>query len=169
MKRALVAALLLTLASCGDQSSAPLPSDRSGAGPLEARCEVGDQVRVTVFVEAPNGRAFGVHTRVRYPAVLAIPGRADDQSVFDRVQLAPALPTPSRGESDETVPHALIVVNDQDTDFDGVDDRIHVLVASIDTFPDGRFADLRFDCVSTIAWPSADLFACEVAGSPTST
>jgi hypothetical protein len=31
-------------------------------------------------------------------------------------------------------------------------------------FPDGRFIDVTFDCVTTIDWPTAGLFSCEVAG-----
>jgi hypothetical protein len=56
------------------------------------------------------------------------------------------------------------VVNDEDSDFDGVDDRVQALVIARTPFPDGEFADITFDCAATIEWPTGDLFACEVAG-----
>lgn len=148
--RSLVAAgLVLALAGCGDQSSAPAPGSR----PVETQCAAGDQVRVTVFVDAPNDRVYGMHTRVRYPAELSIPGHRDDPTVVDRVRFVLDASNIAR------------VVNDQDSDRDGVDDTIQALAAAaVETFPVGKFVEITFDCVTTTTSPRADLFPCQVAG-----
>ena len=159
--------LATSLAACGsDGGGAPRTAENGGSEGSSAttQCRAGSQVVVSVFVDGPGDRFYGMHTRLRYPASLAIPGHRDDQSVVDRVRFVLAMPTVRFDVPEQTFVNGSTVVNDEDSDFDGVDDRLQAVLIARDPFPDGKFIDVTFDCVDTIDWPTADAFGCEVAG-----
>jgi hypothetical protein len=165
--RAMAILLAATLAACGgDGGGAPRTAQNGGSegGTATTQCRTGSRVVVSVFVDGSDDRFYGMQTRLRYPASLAIPGHADDQSVADRVRFVVAMPIVRLDVPEETFVNGSTVVNDEDTDFDGIDDRLQAsLITAHDAFPDGKFIDVTFDCAETIDWPTADAFGCEVA------
>ena len=152
----IVACLVLWLAGCGgerESSSALQGADGSDVAE-KIECHAGDSVVVTVVVDAPGELVYGEHTRLRYPASLEIPGRANDRSVADRVQFVLPIPNPNSGLPIDAFSRGMTIVNDEDTDFDGIDDRVQTFMSSLTGFTDGTFVAIRFDCVDTIEWPS---------------
>ena len=163
----LLAIVLVALAGCGGDgggSPAALQNDGAEGGSQTTQCQAGSSVVARVMVAAPGDRFYGMHTRVVYPSSLSIPGRGGDQAAVDRVRFRVAMPTVRYDVPEATFTEGSSVVNDEDSDFDGVDDRVQALVIARTPFPDGEFADITFDCAATIEWPTGDLFACEVAG-----
>lgn len=163
----LLAATLLALVGCGGDgggSSASLQSDGAEGGNQTTQCQAGGTVVVSVVVDAPGDLFYGLHTQVRYPGVLDLPGRADFPSVAERVHFPLDVPPGRYDVPEEAFVNGTFIVNDEDTNSDGIDDRIQALLISRTPFPDGKFVDITFDCAETIDWPTADAFACYVAG-----
>ena len=159
-------ALALTLAACGHGGGTPsvVPNDGAVGGTETAQCRAGSQVVATVFFDGPGDRFYGIHTRLRYPASLAIPGHRDDQSVIDRVRFVVPMPPGRYDVPEATFANGSTVLNDEDSDRDGVDDRLNALLVAREAFSDGKYVDVTFDCVDTVEWPTADAFGCGVAG-----
>jgi hypothetical protein len=164
----MAAVLALTLLGCGGddgRSPAAVRNDGGEDGTRTTQCQAGQQVVVSVYLDTPDDQYYGGHTRLTYPRTVAIPGHADDRSVVDRVRFVLPLPDSASGVSDEVLANGVTVVNDEDVDGDGVDDRIQTLESSMtQPIADGKFVDVVFDCVETIAWPTAGDFTCDVAG-----
>jgi hypothetical protein len=161
-------ALAVTLAACGGGrhdggTPSAVPNDGAVGGNETVQCRAGGQVVVTVFFDGPGDRFYGVHTRLRYPTSLAIPGHRDDPSVVERVRFVVALPLGREDVPEETFRNGSTVLNDEDSDFDGVDDGLQAVLVAREAFADGKYIDVTFDCVDTIEWPTADAFGCEVA------
>ncbi len=122
--------------------SADFPCDTPG----EERCVAGQTVTVEFAIDTPYG---GASIALDYPPnVVDIPGSADDASVSERVTF---------------IPSGFTVVNDQDSDFDGTDDRLRAVFANIEQLtPAGPFMLVEFDCIEGSPVPDVGSFSCSV-------
>jgi hypothetical protein len=157
---------VLALAGCGgDSGSSNLSDAGTGtSGEQEALCRPGDRVVVSIFVDAPGELAHGMHTRLYYPRSMDIPGRLDDRSVIERVAFVVTRPNGSDDLPEEAFVNGLVLAVDEDSNQDGVDERVNALLGSpVEPFSDGKFVDVTLDCVESIPWPSTQDFRCEVA------
>ena len=159
MTRTLLLAILLCgLTGCGGDGSSDGQYAASGstdAPPAPADvCGVDERITVTVVVDAPVDRVYGMHTRLTYPAGVSIPGFRDDPSVQGRVTFLPPLLELEAGRPMRSV---LRTIHDEDY-------RVQTLMTSLDHFPDGPFVTITFDCVEGRPRPVAADFPCEVAG-----
>src|SRR5215210_4538525 len=100
-----IAALLtLALGGCGGDgggSSATVQSDGEAGGGKTTQCQAGNQVVATVYVDAPGDAFYGLHTRVRYPALFALPGRRDEPPVAERLRFVLDFPLVPHDVQDE--------------------------------------------------------------------
>lgn len=122
--------------------------------PQEEVCGADERITVTVIVDTPVDRLFGLHTRLSYPIGLTIPGVLDDASVKERVTFLPVQTALAAGHPLASV---ILTYNDED-------DRVQTLMTSLDSFADGPFVTITFDCVEGRTRPVADDFPCAVAG-----
>jgi hypothetical protein len=120
MRRILLACLAVALSGCGGgddrRSPTALQNDGGEGGTATTQCQVGGQVVVTVLVDGPGDAFYGMHTRLRYPASLALPGHRDDQSVVNRVRFVVAEPIVRLDVPEDTFADGSTVVNDEDSD-----------------------------------------------------
>jgi hypothetical protein len=108
---------------------------------------------VTVMVDLGTGGIglAGAQITLDYVPPASLPGSIDAASVAERVTIIPSVGFTS--------------VNDQDTQPDGVDDRLNVSVVAGAAFAEGPFADVVFDCDAGGAVPTAASFGCNAEGS----
>jgi len=96
------------------------------------------------------GDVAGLFMVLDYPAGSSVPGTGTDARVKERIA------TVAEGK-------VRVLGDDQDTDADGQEDRLRLLVALTEgtTLPTGPIARVRFDCVDE-ARLAADQFRCTV-------
>jgi len=139
----------LPTGSPGDPTATPSPTPTPGPTGV-ATCQSAT-VTITTSYQAQSGSDFvaGVTTIVDYPGTrIEIPGTGNQSTVIARV-------TNLTGVS------GLFNAGDQDSDTDGVDDRVSVGLISLGTaVPPGSFARLVFDCLAGQPRPVVADFTC---------
>jgi cysteine-rich repeat protein len=131
----------------GPDPTPTMTPDAGGGG----TCSGGESVLVEIDIDSAGVGLAGVQLTLDYPASVSLPGSIDAPSVAERVTIIPSVGFKS--------------VNDEDTQPDGVDDRLNVSVVSGSAFADGPFADVDFDCEAGSTPPGAGGFTCVVEGS----
>ncbi len=154
----LLAILLCGLTGCGGDGSSDGQSTASGstdAPPTQTDvCGADERIAVTVVVDAGVDRVYALLTRLAYPRSVVIPGAADDASVHERVTF---IPLQTALDEDRTLKGSATVSNDEDY-------RLQTVMMALDSFPDGPFVRVTFDCVEGERRPTPDDFSCEVFG-----
>jgi len=123
-------------------TATPTPGDGPACGP-------GDMIAVSIDLATGGVGLAGAQVVLDYPASVSLPGSIDAPSVAERVDIIPSV--------------GFMSVNDEDTQPDGVDDRLNISVVSGTAFAEGPFADVTFDCEGTA--PTAGSFTCTADGS----